>query len=304
MKKRFITGFLLCLTFIPLILFDGTIPIIIFECIFGILNLIATYEILKAFKEKNYKLSIKILTMILSLGIYFGSSLGWIIRPNICDLISPYLIIIPITFFIFSLILYNSLSIKQKVSPIISAIFYPSLGFGAISLLKKINNPALIIMFITVACTDMFAYFGGNLFGKRKLAPIISPNKTVEGSVIGSLFATIIASVFCIFYGKIFNPVNPSSKYFNIPKVNHTIFDNIMGSNNINIGIVLISIISVIFITIIAQIGDLFASKIKRTQEIKDFGYLFPGHGGVIDRFDSSLFSANFMLILIYILLL
>ena len=105
--------------------------------------------------------------------------------------------------------------------------------------------------------TDTFAYFGGSLFGRNKLIPSISPNKTVEGSICGSLMGTIVGSIFYYF---------------------------VIGGN-------LIEIIIVSFIlTILAQVGDLFFSSIKRYYKIKDFSNLIPGHGGVLDRLDSVLF--------------
>ncbi len=113
------------------------------------------------------------------------------------------------------------------------------------------------LVFIIAWGTDTFAYLAGNLFGKRKLIPKISPNKTVEGSLGGILGAVLLTYIFSIIF-----------KLDNIP---HIIVLSIFGS-------------------IIAQLGDLTASRIKRFTGIKDFGYLIPGHGGILDRFDSILF--------------
>ena len=94
--------------------------------------------------------------------------------------------------------------------------------------------------------------------GKHKLAPTISPNKTIEGSIIGSLMGTMMGSAF---------------------------YYNIIDKSNLWL-VILISFI----LTILAQIGDLFFSSIKRSYKIKDFSNLIPGHGGVLDRLDSVLF--------------
>ena len=112
---------------------------------------------------------------------------------------------------------------------------------------------SLILIFIL---TDTFALFCGMAFGKHKLIPHVSPNKTWEGSIGGTLIATIGVSVF---YHYLISPV----------------------TWKIVLGILILSCIG--------QIGDLIFSKIKRENNIKDFSNLIPGHGGVLDRLDSTI---------------
>ena len=119
-----------------------------------------------------------------------------------------------------------------------------------------------MVIFIIAWGTDTFAYLSGSLFGKTKLCPKLSPKKTVEGSLGGILGAIILTLIYAKYFG-----VFPVWKF------------------------VLLSLIG----SIIAQIGDLTASKIKRLTGIKDFGFIMPGHGGVLDRFDSILFTAPFI---------
>lgn len=118
------------------------------------------------------------------------------------------------------------------------------------------------LVFIIAWGTDTFAYIFGNLFGKNKLCPKLSPNKTIEGS-LGGIFGTILVSLLFVYYFKLY----PIWKFFIL---------SAMGS-------------------VIAQLGDLAASKIKRITGIKDFGFIMPGHGGILDRFDSILFIAPFV---------
>lgn len=135
------------------------------------------------------------------------------------------------------------------------SFYYIPFLIGNVLLLDKTKY--IWVIFTIAFGTDVFAYFAGNLFGKHKLAPKISPNKTIEGSVggiLGSLILTVI-------YGMIFNL--PYLKL--IPLA-------IVGS-------------------IISQLGDLAASSIKRWTGIKDYGFIIPGHGGVLDRFDSIIFT-------------
>ena len=114
------------------------------------------------------------------------------------------------------------------------------------------------IVFLSAFATDTFAYFSGVFFGKRKLCPNISPKKTIEGSIGGIIGCLITVTLF--------------SLYFKL--------DNILG----------LAILSIV-LSIMSQMGDLTASNIKRTAEIKDYGDLMPGHGGILDRFDSILFT-------------
>lgn len=118
------------------------------------------------------------------------------------------------------------------------------------------------LIFITAWGTDTFAYLAGNLFGKTKLSPNLSPNKTVEGSLGGILGSVLLTILFSVYF-----QIAPLWK------------------------LVILSSLS----AIIAQFGDLAASKIKRMTNIKDYGFIIPGHGGILDRFDSILFTAPFV---------
>ena len=115
------------------------------------------------------------------------------------------------------------------------------------------------LIFLIPFGTDTFAYISGNLFGKRKLCPDISPNKTIEGSIGGIIGSLILTLTF--------------SMYFRLGPIWK---------------IIMLSIIC----SILAQMGDLVASKIKRRTGIKDYGFIMPGHGGVLDRFDSIILTA------------
>lgn len=128
------------------------------------------------------------------------------------------------------------------------------------------------IVYLLIACAfawgcDTGAYFTGVFFGKHKLAPVISPKKTVEGAVGGIIICVIITVVL----GFIFN-------------------NTLIGANE-TINLVKLGIITPVF-AVLGMIGDLLASYIKRSVGIKDYGKIMPGHGGVLDRFDSLLLIA------------
>jgi phosphatidate cytidylyltransferase len=113
-------------------------------------------------------------------------------------------------------------------------------------------------MIITII-TDTFAFLGGCKYGKHKLVPSISPKKSIEGLVIGTISGTIAGSLFYIF---------------------------VMGGLN-----VYLVIIFTLFLSLVGQFGDLIFSSIKRHYDIKDFSNIMPGHGGILDRLDSIIFA-------------
>lgn len=121
------------------------------------------------------------------------------------------------------------------------------------------NNLFIWLALLIGWSTDTLAYFTGMLFGKRKLCPTLSPKKTVEGS-IGGVIGCIICTIIFV-------------SYFDLGNVYRYLVLAIVSS-------------------IMAQFGDLTASRIKRLANIKDYGYIMPGHGGILDRFDSILFTA------------
>ncbi len=157
-------------------------------------------------------------------------------------------------------------------------MLYPGLFFSLIITLQDLNSRyastiALILAFFIASINDVFALLVGTRFGKHKLSPLISPKKTVEGS-IGGLIASVI---FAVLVPVLFNYLSAM-----LPEiVNPT-------------GVVLPPLWAFALLGLIAgalsQIGDLVASLVKRHCGIKDFGTIFPGHGGMMDRMDGILF--------------
>ena len=131
----------------------------------------------------------------------------------------------------------------------------------------------IAVIFVGAWITDVFAYFTGRLFGRHKLCPKISPKKTVEGAIGGTFFCVI----FFI-----------AGSY---------IFDAFILCGRGDVNLLIMAIIAVPC-AVAGMFGDLFASYIKRSFNIKDFGTLMPGHGGILDRFDSVLLLAPLVLLL------
>lgn len=227
----------------------------------AIIGIIGLDEFYKAFKRKSIQ-------PISILGYLFAIYLS---IKNIFKLQTEYTYI-----FVFILFLIGIVYILSNKKNIIDfsitfiGIFYIPIFLDYIVL--TINNFRLggiyvWLIFIISFMTDTFAYFSGYLFGKHKLIPSISPKKTIEGSIGGILGSTIC----CVIFGYIFKL-----------DITHMILVGSIGS-------------------IVAQFGDLFASAIKRYVGIKDYGKLIPGHGGILDRFDSVILVAPFVYYAIYI---
>ncbi len=161
---------------------------------------------------------------------------------------------ISVNFLIFT---FNRNVDVKKVSEVIFIGTYPVFFMYHMMLMN--NSKFVWLVYIIAFGSDTFAYFIGKFFGKNKLYPEVSPNKTVEGAIGGIVGSTILSLIF-------FNYLS-INKYFYI-------------------------IIFSISASVFSIAGDLTASKIKREFKIKDFGYLLPGHGGIMDRFDSVLFVA------------
>lgn len=145
--------------------------------------------------------------------------------------------------------------------------FYPAVLFCFVYLTRELEHGIYLVwmIFISSWICDTCAYLAGMAFGKHRLAPILSPKKSVEGAVGGVLGSALVGALF--------------ARVFLVPA---------SGDGGAVWAAALIGALG----AVISQVGDLAASAIKRNHEIKDYGKLIPGHGGVMDRFDSVLFTA------------
>lgn len=166
--------------------------------------------------------------------------------------------------------LMSKIKVKEKLEPLLSVIIAVMIIFFFKSLSGIRNTEkGVYLLGITIlisVLTDIFAYLCGKSFGKHKLAPVLSPKKTVEGSVGGTTCAVAVLMIVA----------------------------RVLSDNNIisvNYGILAVYLVSA---SVLGQFGDLAFSSVKRICGIKDYGKLLPGHGGVLDRFDSMLFVAPF----------
>ena len=155
-------------------------------------------------------------------------------------------------------------------------LFYAGIMLSYIYKVRILENGGYLVWLVFIGAwgSDTFAYITGMTIGKRKFLPKLSPKKTLEGCIGGVVGAAFVGFL----YGLIF------SQHFTLVSNPKVAFMIICGSSSI-----------------ISQLGDLTASAIKRDHKIKDYGRLIPGHGGILDRFDSIIFVAPVVYYLITI---
>ncbi|WP_010093381.1 phosphatidate cytidylyltransferase [Ornithinibacillus scapharcae] len=253
MKQRILTGVVALILFVPFVIY-GKLP---FAVIIYLLATIGLIELLKMHKVSWT--SIPGLIAILFLWLILFPGLEGITSLHFSTNTTQILLIFVFLLLAYTVLLKNKFTFDD-VGFILLAVLYVGLGFYY--LLETRNSAdglALILFaFLIIWSTDTGAYFMGRAFGKNKLWPEISPNKTIEGAVGGILLATVVGVVFHVI---------------------HPFTDS-----------VLTVIIMTIALSVFGQIGDLVESAFKRHYNVKDSGTILPGHGGILDRFDSAIF--------------
>ena len=269
MKKRIITAAILVLAVILLFVLPTKISTILMAVAAGILAALSYKETLTL--KESHKPYPKIMTIIgfICMELITLNSINASYIYNGVSFaaigISILIILIPSIF-----------DTKDKYTTkeafyLLGTTIFIGLFFNLLMLLFFGNKWLLLYLILIATMTDTFAMLIGCLIGKHKLIPKVSPKKSVEGSIAGSILGTTIASIY----------------YYNVI------------TSNINI---IALIIMTLFLSILGQLGDLFFSKMKRENNIKDFSNIMPGHGGILDRFDSMTFVIYGYIIIINII--
>ena len=250
-----IAGIIILIIFI----YWGAFPFYIF---ISLLTIIAINEYKNMLPEgfKNNKYFLAFMSLSLLLYTYLNSRGLMDFSPGII------IIFLLILLFVYHMLEHRYNNILQSIGYDLFGILYIGGGMSFFILLRNFNyDPfsgvkALWFVLIATWATDTGAYFSGKYLGKKQLAPIISPNKTIEGAIGGIIFTVIIVMIMGFYFGM----------------------------NGFN------WFVYAIIVAIIAITGDLFESAIKRDMGVKDSGKIIPGHGGILDRFDSLFFTLAF----------
>ncbi len=266
MKTRILTALVLLSIFVPILVFSDTVvyPIALTVlCVMGIWELLHCLSLHKS----PFALVPALLFGGFPLLAFFFTGRTEAFLATL--VLSAFLLAV----FLFAVCVFSEGRFSYKsASSVFMGVVYLSLAFSALSLLRYIENGVywFLLPYIGAWVSDTFAYFVGRLCGKHKLSPIISPKKTVEGSLGGILFCVGAFAG----YGAIVSSLGGLTA--NYPAL----------------------LLCGLFVSVVSQIGDLSLSAIKREYGIKDYGRIFPGHGGVLDRFDSVIATAPLFLIL------
>lgn len=266
--KRILTAIIFVLIVIAVLCLNNKIVDTIFVVLISIFGI---YEYNSAFKSKGHN-PISWIGYVGSLAIFFmGGIVASEVKMTLIRLLIPLLLI---TLFIYIMINKEKYNIIDISITAFSLIYVPFM-FSFVKLLMLMEHSRIWLLFaiLGASVSDTCAYEFGTRFGKKKLCEKISPKKTVEGSVAGIIGVVISYIVLAII----------SNKFLGM-----------------NINFVFIIIMGIVT-SIMGQFGDLSASLIKRYCDVKDFGKIMPGHGGVLDRFDSLLFTAPIVYIIIKI---
>lgn len=276
MKQRVITALLFGIVFIGAMLLMNTV---VFPVFVALLSAMAVWEIEKAVGLSN--------KLIMASSLAVSVVIPFITHFGVSVPVAPFGCVYVVLTFIFMLIKFDSTKFEQAVIALFSSVCAP-FSFSLMIVFRDIHKYfegytktdgvfLLILSFFAAWMTDTFAYFVGSKFGKHKLCPKISPKKSVEGAIGGVAGAVLLnVLLLCVFKTFFFE------------------------------GESILSYITVVFLSlllsVVSMFGDLAASTIKRNFGIKDFGKLLPGHGGIMDRFDSALFVMPVLYASIYLM--
>lgn len=255
MKQRVITAIVAMIIFVPLLICGGT-P---FSILVVAMGLVAMSEML-TMKKKLLVSPEAGLSFLMMAGMLVPDS--WLrVIPGITHLDLLY-------FFALILLLYtvaskNRFSFDDAGALVLCAV-YAGLGFHYMIAARNVGLTTILYGLLIVWITDSGAYMIGRQIGKHKLAPKMSPNKTWEGSIGGTVATVILVGIYLFFF--------PLKKY-SLP----------------------VMLLLTLVLSVAGQIGDLVESAFKRHYGVKDSGKILPGHGGILDRFDSLLFVLPLM---------
>lgn len=252
MKQRIITAVIAAALFIPFVVY-GNLP---FTILVYAMAAIGLFEMLRMKGISMFSVQ-GVLGLLALFTILMPTDWAKEVENTLSFSQLELLSILALLLMIYTVLVKNKVTF-DTVGFIVASVFYVGVGFHYFIETREVGIPYIIFALVIVWTTDSGAYFVGRKLGKHKLWPEISPKKTIEGFVGGIAIALIATMIF---------------QYF--------------AQLDVNYGVLLL----VAFVaSIIGQLGDLVESAIKRHYGVKDSGTILPGHGGILDRFDSLIF--------------
>jgi phosphatidate cytidylyltransferase len=267
MKERIISGIALVLFLATIVMFNESFPIALNIAV-ALVSVLCVHELVKACDLTRHW-ALHIPSLIVAALIPFSNMMseGSLILYSIYSLVT----------FLSLIIYHKTISFKELAIIYSMSVMIPSALLTIVQTRDLSENHGMFYAMVAVLAAwipDVGAYFCGTLFGKHKLCPEISPKKTVEGLVGGIVFSMLAMVFIGMFFSFIYYGGEKQVDYLVLCLV--------------GVGGACISVI-----------GDLSFSLIKRSCGVKDFGQIIPGHGGVLDRFDSVIFTAPYVYILL-----
>ena len=265
MKQRVISGAVLVVILAITLYFGGIVT-----CgLMALVSLVGNMELLRVYgvNKKTPGIVCYLATVLYYIAIYLDRM----------DIIVPMMVIYLLVMLAVYVLTFPTYSDKQIMAAFMG-FFYVSVMLSFVYLIRNMEHGLVLVLLIFVSSwiNDTCAYFVGRALGKHKMAPVLSPKKSIEGLIGGIVGAGVFGAVFGILFDKYVDTMNYAPLLFAV-----------VGA----VG------------ALPAVIGDLAASAIKRNNDIKDYGKLIPGHGGILDRFDSIIFTAPIIYYLLVYLL-
>ena len=254
MKKRILSAIVMILIFVPLLLLGGKI-FALFMTFLAVLGLYELIHIRESKKDFPFLIKVFAYVMVVFFALSHFDSIEFIYTMDYRVVAFMIFIFLSPMVFIHDYKKYN----LNDALFLIGSVLFIGLSFNLVIICRNYDIMYIIYLLLITTITDTFALFSGILVGKHKLCPKVSPKKTIEGLVGGTVFGTFVASCFYV------TAINPT------------------------ISLPFIVIVSAI-LSLVGELGDLVFSSIKRYYDKKDFSNLIPEHGGILDRFDSLIF--------------
>ena len=250
MKTRIISAIVAALIVVPIFYFGG----FAYRIGVGIIGVIGYTEFLMAKEKEKYLPALVKIIGYITLFTIFAIN---VLNKDVFSINYKEIIFVIIVFLI-PIILYHDDKTYNTTDAfyLIGGTLFLGIAFSILYTLRESGLTTIIYLLTITICSDTFAYFTGVLFGKHKMIPTISPNKTWEGALGGTLFSVVLGTLYYVTY------LDPSKS-------------------------IIVVILMTLLLSIISQFGDLIFSAMKRHVGIKDFSNIMPGHGGILDRLDS-----------------